>query len=87
MEKHSAHIIQMAVQGEETAASLVVPDFDLVVIATRDEQRLGGVERDASYRSYMKLLFESCCHLLLDVCVHSALPSCSSKRSSNVPMR
>lgn len=42
----------MAVQGEETAASFVVPDFDLVVIAARDEQRLSGVERDASYRSY-----------------------------------
>ena len=37
VEEDCSDIVQMAVQGEETAASLVRPDLDLIVVASRDE--------------------------------------------------
>jgi hypothetical protein len=43
VEKHSSDVVQMAVQSEQASASLVGPDFNLVVITTRDEPALVSV--------------------------------------------
>ena len=51
VEEDSADIVEMAVQGEETATSLKRPDLDLVVVTTRYEEGLRLVEVDASYRT------------------------------------
>ena len=48
VEKRRSNVIQMSQQGEQTLSVLVIPDFDLVIVATADEERLGLVEMDAS---------------------------------------
>lgn len=40
VEENGADVVQVAVQGEQAAASLVGPDLDLVVIAAGDEPLL-----------------------------------------------
>jgi len=37
VEEDGANVVQVAIQREQTPSSLVGPDLDLVVIATRDE--------------------------------------------------
>lgn len=51
MEENRANVIQMTIQGEQTPPSLVAPDLDLIVIASRHEQGLGRVEINASNRA------------------------------------
>lgn len=46
VEENRANIVQMAIEGEEAPPTLVRPDFDLVVIPPRYEQRLSLVEID-----------------------------------------
>lgn len=55
MEENCPYIVQMTTEREETSSSLVRPYFDLVVVSSRDEERLGLVKIDASYRSIMLL--------------------------------
>jgi hypothetical protein len=40
VEEDGADVVEMAVEGEETAAGLVRPDLDLVVVTTRHEEGL-----------------------------------------------
>lgn len=49
VEEDGAHVVEMAVQGEEAATLLVVPHADFVVVAARDEERLGRVEGHATH--------------------------------------
>lgn len=49
VEEDGADIVEMAVEGEEAAASLERPDLDLVVVTTGNEERLCLVEIDTSY--------------------------------------
>ena len=37
---YSSDVVQVAQQCEQTSPELVVPNFDLVVVSTRDKQRL-----------------------------------------------
>lgn len=55
VEKYGANVVEMTVQCEKTSSCLVGPDFDLVVVTTRDEERLCFVEVDASNRSVVFL--------------------------------
>lgn len=48
MELNSSDVIQMPEKVEQAPSGLVVPYFDLVVISTRDEKRLCGMERDSA---------------------------------------
>ena len=55
VEEDCTDIVQMAIEGEEASSTLVRPDFDLVIITTRNEQRLGLVEVNASNGTVMLL--------------------------------
>ncbi len=55
VEEHRSNIVQMAIEGEEASSTLIGPDFDLVVIPSRYEQRLCLVEIDAPDWSIMLL--------------------------------
>lgn len=55
VEEDGSHIVQVAVQREQTSPRLVRPDFDLVIIASRHEQRLRLVEVNASNRAVVLL--------------------------------
>jgi hypothetical protein len=67
VEKHRSNVVQMAVEGEETAPSGEGPDFDLVVVSSGYEERLGAMEIYASHRSIM--LFEP-----VDQGAHAVIP-------------
>ncbi|RUS27656.1 hypothetical protein BC938DRAFT_482933 [Jimgerdemannia flammicorona] len=56
VEEDGADVIQMAVEREEASTRLVIPDFDLVVIATAHEKWLGRMERDAANGAYNRCL-------------------------------
>lgn len=55
MEEHRSHVVQMAVEREETSPSLVAPDLDLVIVSSGHEQRLSLVEIDTPDRAIMLL--------------------------------
>ena len=55
VEKDCADVVEVSVQGKETAALLPVPDFDLVVVAARDKERLVRVEINASHGAYLHI--------------------------------
>jgi len=40
VEEYGSDIVEMAVQGEQAPPSLVGPDFDLIVVASRHKERL-----------------------------------------------
>ena len=42
------NVVQVIAQSEQATALLIVPNLDLIVITTRHEQRLIGMESDAS---------------------------------------
>lgn len=67
MEENRAHVIQMAVQCEKTPPGLVVPDLDLVVIASGHKQGLSRVEIDSS--DWTIVFFES-----VNECSHTVVP-------------
>jgi len=48
VELHSANVIKVPMKCEEAALSLVVPDLNLIIITSGHEERLRGVEVDAS---------------------------------------
>lgn len=54
MKLHSANVVEMTEQREETTTLLVVPDLDLVVVTARHKQRLRRVEAHATHRAYTK---------------------------------
>ena len=55
MEEHGSNIVEVAVEGEKTSPGLVGPNFDLVVVASGNEQRLRFVKVDTSHRSVVLL--------------------------------
>jgi hypothetical protein len=57
VEKDSSNIVQMSIECKETSPSLVGPDFDLVVIGARYEERLGFVKVNAT--NWTIVLFKS----------------------------
>lgn len=67
VEEDCTDVVQMAVQGEEAASSLIGPDLDLVVIAAGHEEWLCFVEVDAADRTVM--LFEP-----VDQSSHAVVP-------------
>lgn len=67
MEENSPHVVQMPVQSEKTPSRLIRPNFDLVIIPTRNEERLRFVEINASNRAVM--LLKS-----IDKSTHSIVP-------------
>lgn len=67
VEKDRPHVVQVAVEREQTSPCLVAPDLDLVVITTGHEQRLRLVEIDASHRSIV--FFEA-----INECSHAIIP-------------
>ena len=73
MEKDGSNIIKMSIQCEQTAAGLVRPHLNLVVIAARDEEGLSLVKIDTSNRSVV--LLES-----IDQRSHSIIPELNGGR-------
>ena len=55
VEENGSNVVEMAVKGEEASSGLVGPDLDLIIVASRNEERLGLVEIDTSNRSIMFL--------------------------------
>jgi hypothetical protein len=49
VKKDGADVVQVSVESKETALELPVPDFDFVVVSTRDKERLGGMKVHASH--------------------------------------
>lgn len=67
MEENCSHIIQVAIQCEQTPPGLVVPNLDLVVVTSRHKQGLGWVEVNAA--NWAIVFFES-----IDKSSHAVVP-------------
>lgn len=67
MEEHRTDVIQVPIEREDTASSLVRPDFDLVIVSTGYEERLRLVEINAADRAIV--LFEP-----VDQGAHAVIP-------------
>ena len=67
MKEDCSNIVEMTIQCEETSSGLVRPDFDLVIIPTRDEQGLRLVKVDAS--DWPIMFLES-----VNQCAHTIVP-------------
>jgi hypothetical protein len=50
MEKNSPDIVHVSVERDDAPLDLVIPDFDLEVVAAGNKQGLGKMEIDASDR-------------------------------------
>ena len=48
VKENRSDIVQVAIQGKETPPGLIRPDFDFVIISTRNKKRLGLMEVDTS---------------------------------------
>lgn len=53
VEKDSAHVVEMAIEGEQASPRLIRPDLDLVVIPSRHEKWLRLVKIYSPYWSIM----------------------------------
>lgn len=53
MKLYGSDVIQMSQQSEQASSQFVVPNFDFVVIASRNDQWLSAMEVDSSNRSIM----------------------------------
>ena len=51
MKESCSDVVKVTQQSEEAALLLVVPDFDLIVVAPGDKQRLVRVEVYATHRT------------------------------------
>lgn len=67
VEEDRPNVVQMPIEGEETTPSLIRPDLDLVVVPSRNKQRLRLMEVNTSYWPVM--LFES-----VNECAHPVVP-------------
>jgi hypothetical protein len=67
MELHSPNVVQVAEESEEATPQFIVPHLNLVVIPSRDEERLRLMEMDAPNRTFM--LIKS-----VNQCAHSIIP-------------
>lgn len=67
MEKDRPDIVEVPIEGKEAPSSLIRPDFDLVVVTTRNEEWLSLVKVDPTNRSIV--LLES-----VNQCPHSIVP-------------
>jgi hypothetical protein len=56
VELHSANVVEVTKQSKQATSFLIVPHLDLVIVATRDEQRLIWVKADTSNRTYTLFL-------------------------------
>jgi len=66
MELYCADVVQVAKKGEEATPQLVVPYLNLIVITSRDEQRLRLVEVDATDRAFMLIkAVNECAHPII----------------------
>lgn len=64
---HGPNVIQMADQGEDTPSQFVIPHLDLVIVTTRDEERLRAMKIHATNRALV--LIEA-----IDESPHSIVP-------------
>ena len=72
VEHDGADVVQVAQQGEETAAQLVVPHLDLVVIAARHKEGLRVVEVHAAHGALVLLvLFQQRAHAVVPQLQHA----------------
>ncbi|GAT24524.1 phospholipid-transporting ATPase [Aspergillus luchuensis] len=53
MEEYRPYVVQMAIQCEHATTSLVVPDLDLVVVTSGNEEGLCRVEVNATNGAIM----------------------------------
>lgn len=53
MEEDCADVVQVTIESEKTASSLIGPDLDLVIIAARYEEWLCFVEVNTADRTIM----------------------------------
>lgn len=53
MEKGRAHIVEVSNKSKQTAALRQTPELDIEVVSTAYEQRLRGMEVDATHRACM----------------------------------
>eukprot|EP00963_Diacronema_lutheri_P008926 scaffold776_cov347-Pavlova_lutheri.AAC.124 len=77
MELHGSDVIQVAKQGKQAASKFVVPDFDLIIVSTRHEQRLGSMKVDPPHRAIV--LVESIderSHAVVPQLDHSTVQAC-----------
>ena len=56
VKEDGANVVQVAVEGEQAAALFPVPNLYLVVVSTRDKERLGRMKMNASHRTYVSEL-------------------------------
>lgn len=73
MEEYSPHIVKVAVECEQASSALIRPNLDLVVVSSRNEERLCFVKVYASDRTIMFL--ES-----VDQCTHAIVPQLDGRR-------
>ena len=52
MEFNGSDVVKMASEREQATFLFVIPNFDFVIVSTRNEQRLWPMETNASYGSY-----------------------------------
>jgi len=55
VEENSTNVVKVTIERKKTPPRLMRPDFDLVVVAPRNEQRLRIMEINAPYWSIMFL--------------------------------
>lgn len=67
VEEDGANIVQMTVEREQAASSLVGPDFDFIIVPPRYKEGLRLVEVNATDRAIM--LFKS-----VDQSAHAIVP-------------
>jgi len=73
VEEDSPNIVQVAIQSEQTSASLIGPDLDLVIISPGNEEGLCLVEVDSSNGTIM--LLKS-----VNQCSHAVIPKLNCRR-------
>ncbi len=76
MEIDGSNVIKMSLYCPNTLLRLIVPAFNLVIVTTRDEQRLRFVKINASYRSFYTAIRK--------IWTNTNQPSCSSNFAINV---
>ena len=67
VEEDCSDIIQMSIEREETSPGLIRPDFDLVVVPSRDKEWLCLVKINAA--NWPVMLLEP-----IDQCAHAVVP-------------
>lgn len=53
MELHGSYIVDVPLQSEEALFSLVIPNFDQLIVTPRHKHWLGIVESYSAHRTYI----------------------------------